>query len=151
MGIQCEYDWTVRVRRWYGIMLNYFDHLLLLLLLFCLSLKASYYYYWAASPYCVRRCRPSSMICWLVCLSVCHSSDPCKMAEPIEMPFGTWTLVGPWKHVRWWVCATWSIPLNSPCVALIRPVVKLFWSLVMAALCNRAAITSDSLGSLVRI
>jgi len=26
-----EYDWTVHVRRWCGLMSNYFDHLLLLL------------------------------------------------------------------------------------------------------------------------
>jgi len=35
--------------------------------------------------------RPSSM----VCLSVCHTSEPCKTAEPIEMPFGLRIPVGP--------------------------------------------------------
>jgi len=29
-----------------------------------------------------------------------HSAVSCaKMAEPVEMPFGLWTLVGPRKHV----------------------------------------------------
>jgi len=28
-------------------------------------------------------------------LSVCHSSEPAKTAEPIEMPFGLRTQVGP--------------------------------------------------------
>ena len=32
-------------------------------------------------------------------LSVCHTSEPCKTAEPIEMPFGLSTLVGPRNHV----------------------------------------------------
>ena len=40
-------------------------------------------------------CRPSSV----VCVSVCHTSEPCKTAEPIEMPFGLRTLVGPVNHV----------------------------------------------------
>jgi len=32
--------------------------------------------------------------------SVCHTSEPCKKtAEPIEMPFGLWTRVGPRNHV----------------------------------------------------
>jgi len=29
--------------------------------------------------------------------SVCHKYT---MAEPIEVPFGLWTRVGPWKHVH---------------------------------------------------
>jgi len=32
--------------------------------------------------------RPSSMICQSVCRSVCHTSEPCKTAEPFVMPFG---------------------------------------------------------------
>jgi len=40
-------------------------------------------------------CRSTSM----VCLSICHVSEPCKSAELIEMLFGLWTLVGPRKHV----------------------------------------------------
>jgi len=34
---------------------------------------------------------------WFVCRSVLLYNDrePCKTAEPIEMPFGTWTRVGP--------------------------------------------------------
>ena len=31
-------------------------------------------------------------------LSVCHSSEPCKTAEQIEMPFGIRTQVGPRNH-----------------------------------------------------
>ena len=45
--------------------------------------------------------RPSSVISrsvWLW-LSVCHSSEPCKMAEPIEMKFQFRTRVGPRNHV----------------------------------------------------
>jgi len=41
--------------------------------------------------------RPSSD----VCPSVCHSSKPCKMVEPIEMPFGLWARMGPRYYVRW--------------------------------------------------
>ena len=33
------------------------------------------------------------------CRSVCHSSQLCKTAEPIEMPFGMTTRMGPRKHV----------------------------------------------------
>ena len=44
---------------------------------------------------CYRR---SSVVCLSVCLSVTIVS-PAKTAEPIEMPFGLWTLVGPRKHV----------------------------------------------------
>jgi len=38
-----------------------------------------------------------------VCRSVCHSTEPCKRVELIEMPFGLRTRVGPKKHVyiRW--------------------------------------------------
>jgi len=55
-----------------------------------------------------------------------------KAAELIEMPFGTWTQVGTRKHVlgRGHTGATWQIPLNRPCVAVMRPVVKLLWPLV---------------------
>ena len=34
-----------------------------------------------------------------VCLSVCHASEPCKTAGPIEMSFGLRTPVGPRNHV----------------------------------------------------
>jgi len=39
-----------------------------------------------------------------VCLSLSQSvslmiASPAKTAEPIEMPFGVWTRVGPKKHV----------------------------------------------------
>jgi len=39
--------------------------------------------------------RPSSV----VCRSVCHTSEPCKTAAPIELPFELRTWVGPGNHV----------------------------------------------------
>ena len=36
-------------------------------------------------------------VAWFVRLSVTIVS-PAKTAEPIEMPFGAWTRVGPWNH-----------------------------------------------------
>jgi len=39
-------------------------------------------------------------VAWSVCLSVCLSRVSCaKTAEPIEVPFGGLTLVGPRNHV----------------------------------------------------
>jgi len=35
----------------------------------------------------------------VVCLSVCHTSELCKKAAPIELPFGLRTWVGPGNHV----------------------------------------------------
>ena len=43
--------------------------------------------------------RPSSVVCWSVCRSVCHIREPCKTAEPIEMPFGLWTWMVSRNHV----------------------------------------------------
>jgi len=43
----------------------------------------------------------SSVVCRSVCRSVCWSVtlvSPAKMAEPIEMPCGLWTQVGPESH-----------------------------------------------------
>jgi len=49
-------------------------------------------------------------VAWSVCLSVClsvsvsvcvtveHMLEPCKNAEPTEMPFGLWTPVSPGNH-----------------------------------------------------
>jgi len=34
-----------------------------------------------------------------VAWSVCHDCEHCETAEPIEMPFGLWTLVGQRNHV----------------------------------------------------
>jgi len=47
--------------------------------------------------------------------------------ELIEMSFETWTWVGPRKHVlaRVHTGATWRIPLNRPCAAAMRPVLKI--------------------------
>ena len=49
------------------------------------------------------------------------------------MPFGIWTPVGPKEYVLCGVhtAATWRIPLNCPCAAAMRPVVKLLLSLVL--------------------
>ena len=38
-------------------------------------------------------------VVWSVGLSVYHTSEPCKKAEPIEMLFGLRTLVGQENHV----------------------------------------------------
>jgi len=52
----------------------------------------------------------------------------CKMAEPLEMPFGLWIPVGQ-KHIGLLGGVhngtTWGIPLNRPCAAAMRPFVKL--------------------------
>jgi len=47
-----------------------------------------------------------------------------KTAEPIEMPFGMWTWVGPIKEARIMevhIGATWVIRLNRACAAAMRP------------------------------
>jgi len=48
------------------------------------------------AAYCYRQ---SSVVCRSVGLSVCHSSEPCKKIEPIEMPFGLRTRVNIKNHV----------------------------------------------------
>ena len=62
-----------------------------------------------------------------------HSAVSCaKMAEPIQMPFGSCSRGGPkevcvaWGHIG----ATWRIRLNRPYAAAMRPYVKLLWPLV---------------------
>ena len=64
--------------------------------------------------------RPSSglSVCWFVTVV-----SPAKTPQPIEMPFGLWTRVGPRKHVldRVHTDTTWRIPLNCPYVAAMRP------------------------------
>jgi len=36
----------------------------------------------------------------VVCLSICHDREPSKKtAEPIKMPLGLWTWVGPRNHI----------------------------------------------------
>ena len=72
---------------------------------------------------CYRR---SSVVCLSVGLSVTIVS-PAKTAEPIEMPFGAWTMMGPRKRASDGVHigATWRIRLNRPCAAAMRPFVKL--------------------------
>ena len=57
------------------------------------------------------------------------------MAEPIKMPFGLWTRVGPSKHVLGidgvHTGTTWRIPLNRPSVAAMRLFVKLLRPLII--------------------
>jgi len=43
-----------------------------------------------------------------VCLTVCHTSEPCKTAEAIELPFGLRTRVGPRNHVLHGVQIPWE-------------------------------------------
>ena len=38
-------------------------------------------------------------VAWSVGLAICHSSECCKTAESIEVPFGLRTRVGPRNHV----------------------------------------------------
>jgi len=38
-------------------------------------------------------------VCLSVGLSVCNDREPCKMAKPIETPFGMWTRVDPRNYV----------------------------------------------------
>jgi len=64
-------------------------------------------------------------VCRSVCLSVCHTSEPCKTAEPIEMPFGTWTR--PREPYRWgdggayWrdLANTFELPISGGDAALL--------------------------------
>jgi len=48
------------------------------------------------------RVHRTDRVAWSVCLSVCLSVtivNPAKTTEPIEMPSGVWTYLGPRKHV----------------------------------------------------
>ena len=38
----------------------------------------------------------------MICLMVCHSSEPCKTAEVIKMPFGLTTHVDSSNHLLDW-------------------------------------------------
>jgi len=51
-----------------------------------------------------------SVVCVSVCLSVRHSSEPCKAAEPLEMPFGG-RLARAQRTTTWGahIGATWRI------------------------------------------
>jgi len=65
-------------------------------------------------------------VAWSVCRPVTIVS-PANMAEPLEMPFGVWTWVGPRNQVLdgMYIGATWRIRLNGPCTAAMRPYDKL--------------------------
>ena len=41
----------------------------------------------------------TDQVAWSFGLSVCHTSEPRKMAEPIEMPFGLRTQMDPRNYV----------------------------------------------------
>jgi len=73
-----------------------------------------------------------------------HSAVSCaKLAEPINLPFGLWTLMSRMKHkfnriCQWRQCAvirghigaTWRMRLNRPSAAAMRLCVNLLWPLV---------------------
>ena len=84
-----------------------------------------------SSPYCediwrkyccltffpiVDTCLPivTDRVAWSVGLSICQSTEPCKRAQTIEIPFGLWTRVDKKKHVLdgLHTCATWRIQLH---------------------------------------
>jgi len=91
LALPDEYDSTVHVRRRCGFVSMYFDHLLSLLDRIAILRRPT-----DDAAYCYR---PSSVVCLSVGLSVTVES-PAKTTEPIEMPFGLWTRVGPSKHIR---------------------------------------------------
>jgi len=75
---------NVHVRLRWGLLSDYFGHLLLLG-----RITAS-----ARCGYII-----SDQVALSVCLSVCCSREPCKTDEPIEMPLGLWARVGSRNHV----------------------------------------------------
>ena len=88
---------------------------------------ANYPYYNFQLLLGIERCGPmlrASHILWS-CLRVVHTSEPCKTAELIEMPFGgggrlTWAQVTMYQmtvHPD----TTWQAWLNNPCAAAMRP------------------------------
>jgi len=68
---------------------KYFDHLLLLLLLDRIARTL-----YVDAVYCV-----TDRVTWSFGRSVCHTSESCKTAEQMKMPFGLRTPVGLGKHV----------------------------------------------------
>jgi len=83
-------------------------------------------------------CRWSGVVCLSVSLSVCHDCEPCRTAEPIEMPFGMWTWVGPRKHIldrgaHWRHLANMIEP--SMCSGM-QPFSKLLWPLDYYFICT---------------
>ena len=90
--------------------------------------------------------RTSSVVCLSsVGLPVCHDREPCKTAEPIEMPFRLWIRVGPRNRVVDWspdpngkgqfdgkrAAHCKVLGLYRPCAAAMQPFVKLLWPLVL--------------------
>jgi len=58
--------------------------------------------------------RPSGVVCRSVCLSV-RVVNPAKTAEPIEIPFGLWTRLGPKNHSCTWVTFLKPNPTQKLC------------------------------------
>jgi len=76
-------------------MSNYFDQLLLLLVLLVGRIAA------LDAAYCYRQ---STGVAWSIGLFVGLSVtivSPAKTDEPMEMPFGLWTRVGPRNHAAY--------------------------------------------------
>ena len=120
-----EYDWTVRLRWWCGLTSNYFDHALV-----NIRLHRSTTY--VDAVYCYRRC---SVVCRSLGLSVTIVS-PAKKAEPIELPFGLWTLYSMAVQIHAWrgILKTWGLP--SVCgffVKLLWPLANVYREFVTSA------------------
>jgi len=67
-----------------------------------------------------------------VCLCVQHTDEPCKLAEPIEMPFGAdlcWLKNALSNEVH--LGTNWRIWLNDPCAAEMQSYIRLLWPLVL--------------------
>jgi len=76
---------------------------------------------YAHAAYCYR---PSSVVCRSVCLSLCHSREPCKKRlNRSRCRSGCRLELGPRKHVLHGVHidVTWRIRLNRPYAAAMRP------------------------------
>jgi len=59
----------------------------------------------------------------------CKAQGLAKTTEPIDLPFGLWTMVGRRKHefnrMKGHIGATWRIRQNHPSAVAMRPYVKL--------------------------
>jgi len=66
-------------------------------------------------------------VCLCVCLFIGHNVEPDKIAEPIEMPVGMWTLVDPRNHI---LCGAPDSPWgrgNFGVTPAMRPLIGIFW------------------------
>ena len=49
--------------------------------------------------------------CWYLSVCLLDTTMSCaKMAEPVKMPFGVWTRVGPVNHVVTYYVGAWILP-----------------------------------------